>query len=244
MNDNLIKHELADEVLKNVLKEDAAKADFSKYKKNNMSTSWLYMQDKSAKWILQLNINNRIYGGFATEPYKLFLSHAKEFSIIAIKLQNSFNTKIVNSWTLNNFKLEFIEQNTFDVFLLSKINCIVFLIMAVESYVNAIIPYNFSLNDEDINTIEKKYSLRQKFHDIIPKIKQIDDIVLYQNKYSQILNLNELRHNFIHVKTSNSEITFDSFIKDYEDILKLDIENEYLIIEDFIQMINQYQDVK
>jgi len=243
MNSNLVKYEVADDALKNVAIEVGTKADFSKYKENNISSAWMIIQDKSARWLLQLNVNNKMYCGFATEPYKLFLSHAKESSIKAIEIQNSFNTKIINSLLANNFKLEFVEQDTFDRFLLSKINCVVFLIMAVESFVNGVIPHNFSLNNKDKIAIER-CSLRDKLQNIIPNLKRIEDITLYQNKCSDFLNLNKLRNNFIHLKTSNPENKLDPFVEDLQKILILDIEDEHSKIEDFILMISQYQNVR
>ena len=91
--------------------------------------------------------------------------------------------------------------------------------------------------------IEKKYNLQKKFQQVLPKIKQINDVALYQNKYSQILSLNTLRNNFIHLKTTDLKNELVPIVNDIEKILKLDIDNEYSKIEKFIEMITQYQNV-
>ena len=241
---SLKQYEVSDNALEKVPIEDAANADFSKYKKDDMTTTWCYIIDNKLTYISQLNINNKIYGGFITEPYKSFLSHAKELSIKTIQIQNSFDCQIESFIGSDNFRINIIKQNIFDAFQLSKINCVVFLIMSVESFMNEIIPHNFTLKNKTKNDIEKTFNLKAKFKDIVPKIKQIDDTELYQNKYSQILTLNDLRNSFIHLKTTNSENKLDPILNDIEKILILDIEAEYSKIEEFIQMVNQYQNVE
>jgi hypothetical protein len=115
--------------------------------------------------------------------------------------------------------------------------------MSVESFMNEIIPHNFTLKDKTKVDIEKTCNLKTKFKDIVPKIKQIDDIALYQSKCSKILSLNDLRNSFIHLKSdSKNELT--PILKDIEKILKLDIKVEYSRVEDFIQMVNQCQNIE
>ena len=238
---SLKQYEISNNVLEKLPMEDAANTDFSKYKKNNMATTWCYIKNNTLTYISQLNINNKIYGGLITEPYKLFLSHAKEMSVKTTQTQNSFDNQTHPFELSDSFKINIIKQNMFDVFLLSKISCVVFLIMSVESFINEIIPCNFTLKDKTKADIEKTCCLKTKFKDIVPKIKQIDDVALYQSISSQILNLNNLRSSFIHLKTTNPENKLDPIINDIEKILKLDVGAEYLKVENFIQMVNQCQ---
>lgn len=239
----LKQHKITDTALSNVPLENSENADFSKYKNNDTTTTWLYIKDYTVTYLSQFNVNNKIYGSFFPEPYELFLSHAKELSINTTQIQNAFDCHTSPLEVSENFKINIVEQNTFDTFILSKINCVVFLIMSVESFVNNIIPNNFTFKDKTKIEIERRCNLENKIKKVVPKIKQISDITLYQNKCSEILTLNALRNNFIHLKTTSLENEFVPILKDIEKLLKLDMEAEYSKIADYIQTVNQYQNI-
>src|SRR5690554_2665674 len=157
------------------------------------------------KYLTQINLKGNFYAGFLPEPYLLFLTNSKFLNLKIRKLENTFKQSVNGELRPNeNFNLKILNQEIYNQYILYKISSLMFLIMTVESFVNNLIPEKMSIEKDgkiiSKSDIEKTYKLKEKFREVIPKIKEIKDINEYQNIYSPILQLSRIRNSFIHLK--------------------------------------------
>jgi len=247
MKPDLKKYSISQDVINTVPQKKGEDSDFKKYSKEGKSTTWVLLVNETMKYLTQINLKGNSYAGFMPEPYLLFLANSKSLNLKIRKLENTFKTSVYTELKPSeNFNLKILNQETYNQFILNKISSLVFLIMTVESFVNNLIPEKMSIEkDGKINSksdIEKTYKLKEKFRDVIPKIKEIKDIKEYQNNYSTILQLNRIRNSFIHLKTTSTKNPMDPYLDDFEKLIAMDLDKEYkrveMLIESIIEMKN------
>ena len=232
------KYGVSESILDNVPIVDSQNGNFNKYKKNGKTTTWIVISDNELRYLQQFNINNSKFSGFLTEPYLLLLDHSKKISDNIEELKKTLKNKVVYSYKLkDDFELSLLNQETFDDYLILKINFIVILIMSLESFINNLIPDFVVFETMNKQEIENKLSIKQKLKDIIPSFKIISNQQDYEYKSSEILRLNELRNNFVHLKTRAQNNNMDSYIKDFESILRIDSRKEFEIVNNFIRYL-------
>jgi len=223
-------------------------SDFKKYTKEGKSTTWVLLVNETMKYLTQVNSKGDFYAGFMPEPYLLFLSKSKSLNIKIKETENRFKSNIETELIPSeNFNLKILNQEVYNQFITNKISSVIFLIMSVESFINNLIPEKIEIEkDGKINTkieIEKNYRLKDKFREVIPRIKEIKDVKKYQNKYSTILQLNKIRNSFIHLKASSKENPLDPYLKHFEKLVAMDLEKEYKNVEILIESINKMKNV-
>jgi hypothetical protein len=248
MSADIKKYSISQNVINKVPVKKGEDSDFKKYTKEGKSTTWCLLINETMQYLSQLNSNGEFYAGFMPEPYQLFLSNSKSLNAIIKESKNSFKSNIDTVQNLSeNFALKILNQEVFNQFILNKVGSVVFLIMSVESFINNLIPEKMNIEKEgkiDTKiTIEKKYSLKEKFREVVPRIKEIDDDQAYQNKYSKIIQLSRIRNSFIHLKTSSKENPLDPYLKHFEKLIAMDLEKECENIEMLIDSINEMKNV-
>jgi hypothetical protein len=232
------KYGVSENILDNVPIVDSQNGNFNKYKKNGKATTWVFIANNELKYLQQFNIDNSKFSGFITEPYLLYLDHSKKISDQVEILKKSLKNKVVDNLKLkDDFELSLLEQETFDDYLILRINFIVILIMSLESFLNNLIPDLIVFESMNKQEIENKLSIKQKLKDIVPLFKIIHNQKEYERKYSEVLRLNDLRNNFVHLKTRTQSNNMDSYLKDFESILRIDTKKEFGSVFNFIKYV-------
>jgi hypothetical protein len=248
MSAELKKYSISQNVINKVPVKKGEDSDFKKYTKEGKSTTWCLLLNETMQYLTQVNSKGNFYAGFMPEPYLLFLANSKSLNKKIKISEKSFKSNIETEQNLSeNFTLKILNQETFSQFVLNKISSVVFLIMSVESFINNLIPENMNIEKEDKNDtkiiIEKEYSLKEKFREVIPRIKEIDNIQEYQNKYSRIIQISKIRNSFIHLKTSSKENPLDPYLKHFEKLIEMNLEREHKNVELLIDSINEMKNV-
>lgn len=247
MNPDLKKYTVSQETIKSVPIKNGEDSDFKKYSKEGKSTTWCLLFNETMQYLTQINSKGKFYAGFMPEPYLLFLANSKSLNIKIRECESEFNSYIDTELnTSENFKLKILNQEFYNQYILNKISSVIFLIMGVESFINNLIPEKMSLEKngkvDSKNEIEKNYKLKDKFREVIPKIKEITDLQKYQSNYSTILQLSRIRNSFIHLKTTSNESSLDPYLDDFEKLVAMDLDKEYknvgILIESIIEMKN------
>lgn len=232
------KYGVSENILDNVPIIDSQNGNFNKYKKNGKTTTWLLIANNELKYLQQFNIDNSKFSGFITEPYLLYLDHSKKISDKVESLKKSLKNEVVDTFTLkDDFELSLLKQEIFDDYLILRINFIVILIMSVESFLNNLIPDSIVFDSLNKQEIESKLSIKQKLKDIVPLFKIINNQKEYERKYSEIIRLNDLRNNFVHLKTRSQDNNMDSYLKDFESILRIDTKKEFSSVFNLIKYV-------
>lgn len=248
MSSELKKYKISQNVVDNLPQKKGEDSDFKKYSKEGKSTTWALIVNETMQYLTQVNSKGDFYAGFMPEPYLLFLSNSKSMNIKIKESENIFKSNIETELQQSeNFNLKILNQEVYNQFISNKISSVIFLIMSVESFINNLIPELIEIEkggktDTKIE-IEKNYTLKAKFRDVIPKIKEIIDVENYQNRYSKILQLGKVRNSFIHIKTSSIENPLDPYLKHFEKLVTMNLEKEYKNVEILIESINKMKNV-
>jgi len=244
MSSKLKRYNITKDVLESSSVEKGVDSDFKKYSKEGKSSTWFLIEGDTMKFLTQLNSKGDFFAGFMPEPYLLFLSQSNLLNDLTEKSKNGFQINVEKEFKASdNFNLKILNQEHYNRFIINKISSVVFLIMAMESFINNLIPDTTRIpKGNKIDTkleIEKTYGLREKFRQVIPVFKKIGDLEKYQNQYSKVLQLGEIRNSFIHLKTSNKEADFEPYLKDFEHLMTLNLRTEYDHVKSFIDDINE-----
>jgi hypothetical protein len=247
MNPDLKKYSISQETINSVPIKYGEDSDFKKYSKEGKSTTWVLLFNQTMQYLTQINLKGKFYAGFMPEPYLLFLANSKSLNIKIRESESEFNSNIETELNISgSFKLKVLKQEFYNQYILNKISSAIFLIMGIESFINNLIPDKMNIEKKgkvvSKNDIEKNYKLKEKFREVIPKIKNIDDLQKYQNSYSKILQLSRIRNSFIHLKTTSNNSSLDPYLKDFEALIAMDLDKEYknveMLIESIIEMKN------
>ncbi|MBU2947200.1 hypothetical protein [Zobellia uliginosa] len=248
MSADLKKYSISQEVINKIPQKKGEDSDFKKYSKEGKSTTWVLLVNETMKYLTQVNSKGNFYAGFMPEPYLLFLSNSKSLNNKIKELENGFKLNVDTELKVSeNFNLKVLNQEAYNQYILNKISSVIFLIMSVESFINTLIPENFEIEkDKGKDTkieIEKSYQLKEKFREVIPRIKEITDTIEYQNRYSKILQLSRIRNSFIHLKTSTNGNPLDPYLEDFEKLIAMDLDKERKNIELLLYSINASKNV-
>ena len=112
--------------------------------------------------------------------------------------------------------------------------------MAVESFVNSIIPEDFvyQRKKDELNKkqIELKLSLKEKITQLVPMIKMSKNIPSdYHKLTNKIIELNFLRNEFIHFKYTRDEKNIDPFFIHFEKLINMDLKQNIGHIKCYIK---------
>ena len=185
--------------------------------------------------------DDELYAALLPNPIHLFyaqaIEHANSVSNTVKLFPNSIEEKL-NQGTIGEFNI--IRSDIYNNYLIYKISSITSLIMAVESFVNLIIPDNYKFNDLGKNynkaDIERFYNLKEKITKVIPAIVKISNMSEYQKLYSKVIEINLLRNEFIHLKTKRDN-KGDPFIDHFEALINMDLDEKINDIKKFINFV-------
>jgi len=242
MKKDLKEYTLEEGVIDGIPVEKGTDSHFRKYRKDTKSTTWVLIVNNTMKYLTQINSRKEFYAGYMTEPYILFLNNCKFLNDILIEIEKDFKSNIESSLPLSeNFQLKLLNQELYDRFINTKISLLISLIMSVESFVNNLIPDKLILDDKNgkrtKEDIEKNFSLKDKFREVIPKIKSIEPLKSYQKEYSRIIQLSEIRNSFVHLKTASMEGKPDPYLSDFERLISLALSKEIVNVENLFENI-------
>ncbi|ARV13359.1 hypothetical protein BTO09_13860 [Gilvibacter sp. SZ-19] len=239
------KYQVSDSLIENIPSKKGEDSDFKKYRGDSKSTTWVVLNPntKTINYLTQINYKNKFYAGFVREPFELFLNSAKSLNIIVNKVEKEFKNKSLQDFPLSeNFKLQILEQNIFDEYMINKINALVNLMMSVESFANNIIPSNFQIkrNGKLISKteIEKHLSLKEKLKEVIPEFIELN-MSSYNKLSSRIYQLNEIRNDLVHLKTTNANDKMDPFLKQYENLVSLKLNKEIELVDRWFKLVKE-----
>lgn len=185
----------------------------------------------------------QIFGATLPQPSSLFLNQAKVFSNNVDKLKDEFPNNIkVTFKDVNNNLLNLIDEDFYYSFLSYKISTLSSIVMFVESYLNSIIPEDFKMENKHKimigkETIERHWTIKDKLTEVIPKIVEIGDQKDYNKKYNKFLEINNLRNNFIHLKSAKDGRNMDPYIIHFEELINLDLNKSIKNTEELIKVI-------
>jgi len=216
--------------------KDGADSDFKKDRKGTKSITWVLIVNNIMRYLTQINSKKEFYAGYMTEPYILFLNNSKYLMNRLDEIEKEFSLNVVSIIPLSeNFQLKVLNQEIYNRFVNTKISSLVSLIMSVESFINNFIPDNFILEDKKGKStkrdIEKNFKLKEKFRDVIPKIKKIKNYKDYQTIYSRIIQLSAIRNSFVHLKTLDIGGKQDAYLTDFEKLISLELAKEIINVE-------------
>ncbi len=249
MTVKLLKYKITDGVLDTVSKAvvPGAKIDTKKWKKTKTGKCLVVIQDnpKTLTYIATVVNRNKLYGGFIPVPSSLFYFQAKQFSDSVNHLLNKFPENITRSFKDSdgdNFNM--IDNELYYTYLSYKISAITSLVMFIESFLNSMIPEEFSTinkKGEKVNkeVIERNWGLKEKLKDVIPEIIEITNLQKYQTLYGKFLELNVLRNDFIHMKTTKDQRNMDPFINHFQELINIDLNVKIKETENLVKIIDK-----
>ena len=244
-----LKYNITENVIESVSKTviPEAKIDTKKWKKTNKGKCLVAIQEeqKTLTYIAPIVNKETLYGGLIPIPSSLFYFQAKQFSDSINHLLEKFPENITLTFKDSdgdNFNM--IDSDLYYTFLSYKITTITSLVMFIESFLNAMIPNDFTaLNrkGEVINkeVIERKWGLKEKLKDVIPQIIEIENLEEYQTQYSKFLELTNLRNEFIHMKTTRNQKNMDPFIDHFQSIINIDLKVIIADTENLVLMMDE-----
>lgn len=214
----------------------------SKNKRKSNTMVVVFKESSQMNFYTPVIYKNALYAAFLPNPIHLFFAQAIEHANSvdrAVKLFPGSIEQTLNPDTKGEFNI--IKSDVYNYYLIYKISSITSLIMAVESFVNNIIPENYEYVDLDKkynkSDIERFYNLKDKITKIVPEIVNISNVSDYQKLYSKVIEVNLLRNEFIHLKTKRDEKNGDPFIDHFESLINLDLNEKINDVKNFINFL-------
>jgi len=214
----------------------------SKNKRKSNTLVIVFEEPPQMNFYTPVIYKNELYAAFLPNPIHLFFAQAIEHANSVDKAMKLFPKSIeqkLNPESKGEFNI--IKSDIYNYYLIYKISSITSLIMAVESFVNLIIPDNYEFNDLDKKfkkaDIERFYNLKEKITRVIPEIINISNLNEYQKLYSKVIEVNLLRNEFIHLKTKRDEKNGDPFIDHFESLINLDLNEKINDVKNFINFL-------
>lgn len=214
----------------------------SKNKRKSNTMVIVFKEPPQMNYYTPVIYKNELYAAFLPNPIHLFFAQAIEHANSvdrAVKLFPNSIEQTFNPETKGEFNI--IKSDVYNYYLIYKISSVTSLIMAVESFINLIIPDNYEYKDSDKvynkSDIERFYNLKEKITKIIPEIIKISNLSDYQKLYSKVIEINLLRNEFIHLKTKRDKKNGDPFIDHFESLINLDLNEKIDNVKDFINFL-------
>jgi hypothetical protein len=198
----------------------------------------------SMNYLAPVIYQDQLFGSIIPQPASLFYYQSKQFSDAVISLLEKFPDNVTMVFGNNdNDDFNIIDKDLYYTFLSYKISSLTSLIMFVECFLNSMIPDDYQTKnkkgiDIDKGEIERRWGLKEKLKDVIPKVVQVESIEKYQTQYGKFLEFNTLRNHFIHLKTTRNEKNLDPFLDHFQNLINLDLKKSIEETEVLIKMID------
>ena len=187
--------------------------------------------------------NNNFYCIKYISPFEILLIQTKVFLHASQEMIPSlFPKNVIGKWMQGKTPLNQINDTCSAQYLGYKISCLTLMMMALECFVNEIIPDNLNKGkDKDGNDINKEYierrwSLKQKMQ-VIRDSKQISDS-RYNTLMSQLLPLYDLRNEFVHLKSVKPNTFNDPCLDCYEKLFSTNLLLSYKKLVEYAKLVN------
>jgi len=183
----------------------------------------------------------KLYTALFPSPVHLFFSQAIEHYNLSEVTKKQFDKNVIKTYNPNKLSEMFeIPDELYNSYLSQKISALTSLMMTVETFLNFLIPENFRLEEDTVTKyeIERKYSIKQKITKIIPQIIKINNLESYKERYNKILIINDLRNDFIHLKTKKDNRNMDTFVEVFERLVNFNLEEKIYDVKDFVNYLN------
>lgn len=189
-------------------------------------------------------LENVFYGAPLPQPSSLFLYQAQLFAANAKVILEQFPKNVTLEYQSGEDNFSIVEHNLYYSFLAFKISSLTATIMSVECFINSIIPDEFTFQNkkgeiDNKQKIERFWTIKDKFKIIIPAIKPIKDLKKYTSKYEKLIQINSLRNEFIHLKTTLNLKNMDPFIVHFEELINLDLDICIESAKEFVRIIDE-----
>ncbi len=225
--------------LKNLIKK--RKSD------NDMILGFVYPKTNELFTMIPVIKGDRMYGAKFPDPIQLYfsLAHANfEFS-----RQTYYNITLQNR---PNTYLSFVNQDLYNSHLQYKINSIIFLHSTVEAFINYITPDNYiykrtvkvkgeagyvkKIIDYTKKQTEREVPFIEKVSILVPQITKIEFKKTSKNIYDKLRELNNIRNDIIHLKSSvdgNSRY----FERVFSKVIHVDLDKLVQAVQQFVNTI-------
>lgn len=245
MRTKKLKYDLSENALKSFVEQTDNNAILNLSKTKSKVFLVINKKSKELTYIIPFLLNDKYYASDIPNPTSLFFSQAIENADNVSLIQKSFDKNILvilNQDNNSDLNINLLNPEKFNQFLMYKISSITSLISAVESFINAIIPENFEIENlkKQIigkSDIERFWDLKSKLKEIVPKIKEIKDTNEYFILIDKFIELSKIRNEFIHLKTKKDEKNLDPFLKYFEILINLNLEIKILEVKKLINYI-------
>lgn len=196
----------------------------------------------SLEFVVSLVQKNELFAGTVPLPSSLFYAQAKEFSKQVDRLVSLFPNNVSMRMVADESEIKIVHEELYSTFLIYKISSITSLISFVECFVNALIPETFTTTNSKNKIVSKEeierfWSLKDKLKTIVPQIFEINDKAKYESQYNKFLKINNLRNEFIHMKSTRDRKNMEPFIDHFTDLVNLNLEKSFKDIEKLIELI-------
>ena len=238
-----IEYLLTDEALESITHNIVGENEpVNKKLKELENTTLVVVQDNQLKFYSTLKLNNQIFTCDLPQPTSLFLFQAEHFTESTLKIQKQFYNYTDFNLSLTeerNGEIKVINDEFFNLFIIYKISAITSFIMTVECHLNHLIPlnYKFEISEGkkvDKDYIERTFSIKDKFR-LLQEILPQNSFLKKNSEIDKILNLNNLRNDFIHLKTEKDKKNMSNYINNYQKIINLDLRKNLKIIQSFVK---------
>lgn len=148
--------------------------------------------------------------------------------------------------------LNFVSSYLYNWHLQYKISTIIFLHSTIEAFINYLMPDDFIYKQEYIGEKSDKFVkqtkefskeqteryilFKEKLNKVIPQLTGIDFQRSYQSVYDKLLNLNRLRNDIIHLRSSK-EKNQQYFHKVFDEVVNINLTPFVNAVRDFVNTI-------
>lgn len=191
--------------------------------------------------------NEQFFAAQFPDPIQLYYSLAFANYQFAKKTRHNITFQRDQPQPLN-----FVNGYLYNWHLQYKISTIIFLHSTIEAFINYLMPddfiykqeYNGEKSDKFIKQTKEynkeqteRYILfKEKLSKVIPQLTNIDFQTKHQKIYDKLLNLNELRNDIIHLR-STKEKNQQYFQKVFDEVVNIDLTPFVNSVSDFINII-------
>jgi len=190
---------------------------------------------------------DQLFASTFPDPIQLY------FSLAFANYQNAKKTRHnITFQKGQESMINFVSDYLYNWHLQSKISTIIFLHCTIEAYINYLMPEDFIYKQEitgeksdkflsqtkeyNKEQTERYILFKEKINNVILQLTKINFQKNHQVVYDKLLNLNSLRNDIIHLRSTKSD-NQQHFHKVFDEILNIDLTPFVNAVKDFINTI-------
>ena len=201
---------------------------------------------------------NQFFASQFPDPIQLYFSLAFANYQFAIQTRNNITLQKGQDRVLN-----FVNSYLYNWHLQYKISTIIFLHSTIEAFINYLMPEEFIYEQEyegdksdkflkqrkeyNKEQTERYILFKEKLSGVVPQLTQIDFQKTHQKIYDKLLNLNTLRNDIIHLRSTKTK-NQQHFHKVFDELINVDLTPFVNAVKNFINTIKpefiEFQEAK